>query len=476
MTQIEGAWGVRLADGVRVHDRGRLLIGGSPLTILRLTSTAHAIAQHGHFTITGPTSQKLADRFLATNIALPVLDATAPRSAAEITVVIPVRDRPAQLDRALSALSGMHCLVIDDASHNRLAVAEVAARHDVEVIHLATNIGPAGARNAGLARVSTPLVAFVDSDVTATRRDLLALSRHFTDPAVAMVAPRVTGTIRSRSPRWFERYDAAHSSLDLNDTPACVHLGSVVSYLPSACLLARTSTLGDGFADDLRVGEDVDLVWRLVAQGHRVRHAPETTVGHDVRATLRDWLGRKIAYGTSGAPLADRHPGAVAPAVLSPTLAIGAAALLTRRPRTLPVAVGAVALTALKVGRNLPEPMGRSRLALSLATRGLGWAVRQEAGLVTRHWWPAALIAAVVSRRARRTIATAVVIDTVLMLRASRGDGLAAPIRLAGHALDNLAYGTGLWCGAIRARSAKALLPRCPGSPARVSAGRRAVR
>src|SRR3546814_19306253 len=95
----------------------------------------------------------------------------------------------------------MHCLVIDDASHNRLAVAEVAARHDVEVIHLATNIGPTGVRNAGLARFSTPLGAFVDYDVPPTRRARLALSRHFTDPAVASGTPRRTGTTPNRSPQ-----------------------------------------------------------------------------------------------------------------------------------------------------------------------------------------------------------------------------------------------------------------------------------
>ena len=44
------------------------------------------------------------------------------------------------------------------------AVAQVAARHGAEVVPLAVNVGPAGARNAGLAAVRTPYVAFVDSD------------------------------------------------------------------------------------------------------------------------------------------------------------------------------------------------------------------------------------------------------------------------------------------------------------------------
>jgi hypothetical protein len=36
---------------------------------------------------------------------------------------------------------------------------------------------------------------------------------------------------------------------------------------------------------------------------------------------------------------------------------------------------------------------------------------------------------------------------------------------LAGRRLDDLAYGAGLWWGALKARSPRVLMPRSPGQP-----------
>jgi GT2 family glycosyltransferase len=76
----------------------------------------------------------------------------------------------------------------------------------------------------------------------------------------------------------------------------------------------------------MRVGEDVDLVWRLVRAGSVVRYDPTRVTRHDTRSSVRGWLGRKFVYGTGGAPLARRHGDWTAPAVLSTTIVIGAAA------------------------------------------------------------------------------------------------------------------------------------------------------
>lgn len=271
------------------------------------------------------------------------------------------------------------------------------------------------------------------------------------------------GRARSASPRWFERYDAAASSLALGDRACSVRPGAAVAWLPSACLVARTTVLRDhgGFAAGMRVGEDVDLVWRLSAAGHEVRYDPSEIALHDVRSAVRGWLGRKVVYGTGGAPLAARHGDAVAPAVLSPSIATASAALLMRRWWSVPVAAGIVAWSAREVHGVLPEATGRRRVAIGLAVKGLGWGVRQEAALLLRHWWPAAALAAVGSPTARRMIASAVVVDLAVQATLERHqltEGIA--VGWLGRRLDDLAYGTGLWTGAIRARSVRCLLPR----------------
>ena len=455
---------VRLARGVHRADADRLLVGGSPLTAMRLAAHAPQLGSQG-VTVTDAASRHLAERLLATNLGVPDLSDAPGLDPSELTVVIPVRDRHAQLDRALAALHPLRCVVVDDASHTLDLVAAVAKRHRAELVSLAVNVGPAAARNAGLAIVTTPHVAFVDSDVEVAGADLLRLSRHFLDPAVVLVGPRVSGVARSARPRWFERYDAAASSLALGDTPGLVRPGAAVAWLPSACLVARTEAMGDGFDPDLRVGEDVDLVWRLVGHGGRVRYDPDVRAHHDARPTLIGWLSRKAYYGSGGAGLATRHGDQLAPAVLSPSYAVAAAALLLRRRWSLPVAVAALGHGWRSVRTSLPAGDGTEAMAAQLATRGLGWAVRQESGLLLRHWWPLAALGATRSRNVRRAMATALFVDTAVLVAERRGstDRLGPLTALAGRRLDDLAYGAGLWWGAIRARSPRVLLPRRPG-------------
>lgn len=461
---------VRLRPDVTRLGEDRLLVGGSPLRALSLSQEAREVlggALAGELVVRDATSATLARRLLDGNFADPVLDEQAVQ-ARDMTVVIPVRDRAGQLDRTLALLTGLRCVVVDDASEDPDAVAAVAAQHGADVVALPVNLGPAGARNAGLERVQTRYVAFVDSDVTVTRETLLGLSRHFADPAVALVGPRVKGrSLASQranpNPRWFERYDEWSSSLDLGHVAASVRPRAAVAWLPSACLVGGTEMVRavGGFDASLRVGEDVDLVWRLVGADSVVRYDPSHEAAHDTRSSLRGWLGRKFVYGAGSATLGQRHGTVVAPAELSPAMAVAAAAVLFRRPWAVPVGMTGVLWSSWTLSRALPRVPGVRLLALGLSSRGLGWAVRQEASLLVRDWWPATLAVAAVCPRARRAVASALVVDSIVAL-ATRRHPPGLVVSLAGRRLDDAAYGAGLWVGALHERSTTALRPRTP--------------
>ena len=65
----------------------------------------------------------------------------------------------------------------------------------------------------------------------------------------------------------------------------------------------------------------MDLVWRLIRQGWRVRYEPAARVVHPERDDLRGWLQQRYQYGLSAAPLRFRHGPAVAPIAISPSRA-----------------------------------------------------------------------------------------------------------------------------------------------------------
>jgi len=457
---------VRISDGVRTRGDGTLLLGGTPPRVLRLTAAADGLLDHGRVVVDGPRSRALADHLLSAGLAVPELTELA-ADLDDVTVVVPVRDRPDDVRRLLCELAPhVRCIVVDDASCDGPGLAGVVLRLGAEYVRLDTNVGPAGARNAGLARTTTEYVAFVDSDVMVAPADLRRLRRHFADPRVAVVAPRVRGRSASPGARWFERYDATVSSLDLGSRSSLVRPGGPVAFVPAACLVARVACLDSGFDESMRVGEDVDLVWRLDRQGRRVRYDADVVVGHRTPEDARTWLQRKVLYGTSAAPLATRHGDAVAPAAFTPSGALAVVALVHRGRLSACAATVAVAWHAFRLRRSLPATHDRSRLTAALTLEGLVASAMQTSSLLLRHWSPLVLPATVVSRRARRVVAAALVVD--LLSDSPARPRMLAPRDVLARRLDDAAYGAGVWLGALRARSAACLLPRLVTRPRRV--------
>lgn len=475
-TRLPDGFSVRLAPDAKVCDDGGTLLGTSTGRLLYLRPQAAAAVDSGSVTVrdavTATTARALLDRELAhpwwPQDAVPAGSATSP-SITEVTVVVPVKDRPAALDRLLSALRGQYgaalpVVVVDDGSADD-GCAQVARLHGAEVVRLPVNRGPAVARNLGFAGARTAYVAFLDSDVVPEPGCLPTVLRHFADPAVGLVAPRVLGLEEPPgTPRasWLRRYEAVRSSLDLGPAPALVRPGGRVAYVPSAALVVRGSAWGGGFEESMHVGEDVDFVWRMGDSGWRVRYEPAAQVRHEHRTDVSQWLRRKAFYGTSADRLAERHGTDVAPMVLTPWTLVLTGALLAQRRWSVPVAALAYGAATVQVSRRLTRSQRPLSTAAAMTATGAVAALWQTSAALTRHYWPVAAAAAVVSPRARRALLVTAVVDGVLDWRRTRPD--LDPARyVVARRLDDLAYGTGVWAGALQGRSLRALRPALRG-------------
>jgi len=393
---------------------GRVVVAGSPLRLFRLTPGGEAVARR--IEEGGETeASTLTDRLCDAGAIHPVRPTPATQwTLADVTVVTP------QLD---GAVNDDGRLTVDDGSTPPLAGA---------AFRLATNRGPAAARNAGRRLVDTPLIAFVDADVLMPDPDWLsALLWHFADPQVALVAPRVRG--ESGSP------------LDLGAEPARIRAGTRVSYVPGAAVVVRVDAFDEigGFDERLRFGEDVDFVWRLDDAGWRCRYDPDVAVWHEPRTSWRERLRQHAGYGTSAAPLALRHPGALSPLHVNGwTAATWALTLLGQWIPALALGVGSSAALV----RKLPDVPPQA--AMWLAVRGHLLAGLQVASGVRRVWWPVLLLGSVFSRRCRWWLLIAVA-----------GGLRAAP--------TDVAYGWGVWSGMRRSRTWTPLVPRLSAWPGR---------
>ena len=463
--------GPRLPDGfavqvdrrVRVLAEGAALLGGSPTRLLRLAPAAQTMLRGGRLEVRDAKSAQLARTLLDATVAHP-RPASGP-SHRDVTVVIPVHDNLFGLRRLLDSLRGLRVIVVDDGSAVPIAPSDLAGVHcDVQLIRNDRSKGPAAARNAGAAACRTDFVAFLDSDVLPRRGWLEALLGHFCDPAVALVAPRIVGLRTADNP--VAKYEAVRSSLDLGHREAPVVPHGPVAYVPSAAIICRRRMLDEvgGFDETLHSGEDVDLCWRLVEAGARLRYEPIALVAHDHRTELGEWFLRKAFYGTSAAPLSERHPGKTAPLVISGwTLVVWV--LMAMGGFGYLASVLAAGLTARRVANSLRSVETEPRQVAAIAAHGLWSAALQLASAICRHYWPIALLAALASRRCRQVVLIAAVLDGVVDWAARRGTvedteqvGLLTYVLL--RRLDDIAYGLGVWTGVVHERHLGALKPQ----------------
>lgn len=184
-----------------------------------------------------------------------------------VSVVIPAYNAAATVEAALASVflqgtTSVEAIVVDDGSQDGTAdlACALAARWPIRVIQQA-NAGVCAARNAGIARVETGLVAFLDADdiwlPDKLQRSVEALDA---DPAARAVqtgvllvdgALQVLGERRCLAPR-----------LDYYEALLFRGMPGLMSTLIMESTLIRE--LG-GFDTSLSILEDWDLALRIVA-------------------------------------------------------------------------------------------------------------------------------------------------------------------------------------------------------------------
>ena len=192
-----------------------------------------------------------------------------------VSVVIPARDAEAMIGRTVAAVvaqelaGAFEVVVVDDGSTD--ATAETARAAGARVVSNGSAVGPADARNAGVAAARAPLIAFTDADcvpapgwlragVEALERADLAQGRVDPEPGVPVGPFDHVITVRSETGLyetanmfvrrdWFERIGGFKPFID----PADGHFG-----------------------------EDLVFGWAVRRAGGRSAFAPDAVVHHEI--------------------------------------------------------------------------------------------------------------------------------------------------------------------------------------------------
>ena len=429
---------------------GNGVLAGSPLTYFGVTDAGSKILDAIETNSMLPENHaQLTNRMLATGAVHPVPNSLA--ALTDITVVIPAyitsSESHADLKKLVASLAGLTIIIVDDASPHSVNIDGARVlRHD-------TNKGPGASRNTGIEAVTTTVVACVDTDVMVSTQQVAILAAYIIDTHVGAVAPRITCT---NDQTFISEFESHHSPLDLGPIPALVRPMSRVSYLPATVLVCNVQLLRNagGFDDSIRMGEDVDLVWRLIENGISCRYVPSIECPHSPRSTMRKMLKQRYDYGTSAALLDQRHPRAASPLRANALLLTTATTVLMGYIYFAMILVVPTMVYFMISLRSTSIPMATRT---QLAWKGLVSTTRLFARAIMRVWWPLFFVASVVSLRLGVMLTFSAFVPPIVGLLRKKPD---YPIRyLVMRILENLAYGAGVWAGAIRARSLRCLLP-----------------
>ena len=399
-----------------------------------------------------------------------VRDFPTPAKWPSVSVIIAAFGRPDATRACVMSLLALDyprdridITVVDDGSDPPLA--PVLDDLPVHVLPLTRNLGQSAARNLAAAEAEGDLIAFIDNDCVATPGWLRALAPHFGDRDTVLVGGRVKATPSGKAVAAFE---AVRSPLDMGPTSGPVGPRQSVAYLPSCNLVVRRDAFLSvgGFATDMRVGEDVDLVWRILNRGGRAHYAATGDIVHDHRVQLGSLLRRRADYGSSEADLQRRHPDC---GRVMHVPRAGALALLAVTVATL-VPIASAALAAIICGFFVAELMDKRRriggasLGLSLARVAASVLREHAAGLyhlgrdMTRYYGLPLVVVGVIWLPLLPAVGLLIIVPQVWDYFRLK-PALSLPVFAALSLLEMFAYQLGVWRGCAARKVWRPLIP-----------------
>lgn len=223
-----------------------------------------------------------------------------------ITVVVCSYNGARTIGETLAALmqleySNYDVIVVDDGSTDETGA--IAERYDVRVIRT-PNRGLSRARNTGLQAAEGEIVVYLDDDAFPDPHWLNYLAAAFlTSDHAAIGGPNIT-------PKSDGLMAQCIANAPGNPVPVLI-TDREAEHIPGCNLAVRKDRLAaiGGFDPQFRAaGDDVDVCWRLQAEGWTLGYAPAAMVWHHRRDSMRTYWRQQRGYGVAEALLERKWP------------------------------------------------------------------------------------------------------------------------------------------------------------------------
>lgn len=228
-------------------------------------------------------------------------------STPKVSVVVCTYNGSKTLDGCLRSLETLNypdyeVVLVDDGSKD--SVPEIAARYPYIRYHRQPNRGLSVARNVGMDLARGEVIAYTDDDCFADPDWLYFLVAKLLETGASGVGgPNLLPTNDGPVAACVSASPGAPAHVLLDD--------ALAEHVPG-CNMAfwadRLRAIGGFDPVYTRAGDDVDVCWRLQAEGDQIVFAPAAMVWHHRRSTLRAYLKQQKGYGEAEGLLKRKHP------------------------------------------------------------------------------------------------------------------------------------------------------------------------
>lgn len=229
----------------------------------------------------------------------------------QASVIVPVRNGAAVLERCLSALFQQtlsrelyEVIVVDDGSSD--ATASVAARMGARVISQPPG-GPSVARNRGAQVACAPVILFTDADCKPAPDWIQVMLNALKNSGVT----GVKGTYRTRQTSLVARFVQREYESKYERMQRFREIDFIDTYSAGFQRQAFLDAGGYDPAFETASVEDQEFSFRLHERGAKLLFVPDAVVEHLHVDTLWGYLRKKYKIGFYKALLLKQHPGKI---------------------------------------------------------------------------------------------------------------------------------------------------------------------
>jgi biofilm PGA synthesis N-glycosyltransferase PgaC len=228
-----------------------------------------------------------------------------------ITLIVPAFNEEKTVSRTLRHLQNfdypkekLELMVVDDGSADK--TFEVASRFSGVTVLRKPNGGKASALNHGLKLAKGELVGCVDSDSCPRSDALVKMVPFFSQDDVAAVTSSIYVSTGKSMIERFQRIEYilivwARKLLEYLDSVYCT---------PGPLSLYRTDILRDvGGFDEKNLTEDIEIAWKLIHNGYKIKMAPQAEVYTSPQETFGKWWRQRLRWNIGGMQTTLKYKG-----------------------------------------------------------------------------------------------------------------------------------------------------------------------